>query len=197
MFFVVRPNDSFNFPLGLIKYIVLVIVNLLLHAQSTITVPGSSVFLGWSEGPWRRDLFKTSDLCSGTLFFSSSQVVVDMGWGWGLGGMGPGLSMFLGWAEQDPGERSFQGVGPVIWNSSSQTRTVTAVHRVHRGRGEHEDLRQCSDLPCSHGGQKDPWGEILSRHRTCDLELSFSVRHLSSCSSFKSELKTHLFSSAY
>ena len=27
MFFVVRSNDSFNFPLGLIKYIVIVIVN--------------------------------------------------------------------------------------------------------------------------------------------------------------------------
>ena len=27
MFFVVRSNDSFNFPLGLIKYIVIVIVS--------------------------------------------------------------------------------------------------------------------------------------------------------------------------
>ena len=27
MFFVVRSSDSFNFPLGLIKYIVIVIVN--------------------------------------------------------------------------------------------------------------------------------------------------------------------------
>ena len=176
MFFVVRPNDSFNFPLGLIKYIVLVIVNLLLHAWSTITVPGSSVFLGWAEGPWRRDLFKTSDLCSGTLFFSSSHVRVDMGWGWGLG---EGSRTFhvprMGPSPQTPIPTPCQGVGPVIWNSSSQTRTVTAVHRVRRGRGEHEDLRQCSDLPCSHGGQKDPWGEILSRHRTCDLELSFSL----------------------
>ena len=28
MFFVVRSNDSFNFPLGLIKYIVIVITDL-------------------------------------------------------------------------------------------------------------------------------------------------------------------------
>ena len=132
------------------------------------------MFLGWSEGPWRRDIFKTSDLCSGTLFLFLS---CRGGHGVGMGGGGgiPGPSTFLGWVEQDPRERPFQGIGPVIWNFSSQTRTVTAVHRVHRGRGEHEDLRQCSDLPCSHGGQKDPWGEILSRHRTCDLELSFSL----------------------
>ena len=31
MFFVVRSNDSFNFPLGLIKYIVIVIIIILLH----------------------------------------------------------------------------------------------------------------------------------------------------------------------
>ena len=26
MFFVVRPSDSFNFPLGLIKYIVIIVI---------------------------------------------------------------------------------------------------------------------------------------------------------------------------
>ena len=29
MFFVVRSNDSFNFPLGLIKYIVIIVINYL------------------------------------------------------------------------------------------------------------------------------------------------------------------------
>ena len=41
-----------------------------------------------------------------------------------------------------------------------------------------------------------PGGEIISVHRTCDLELSF--RHSSSLSSFKSKrLKNHLFSSVH
>ena len=54
-----------------------------------------------------------------------------------------------------------------------------------------------SDFPCPKGVQEDSWGEILSVYRTCHLELSFSVRHATSLSSFKSKLKTHLFSSAY
>ena len=32
-----------------------------------------------------------------------------------------------------------------------------------------------SDIPCSWGGQENPGGEILSIHRTCHLELSFSL----------------------
>ena len=51
-----------------------------------------------------------------------------------------------------------------------------------------------SDFPCPKGVQEDSWGEILSVYRTCHLELllSFSVRHATSLSSFKSKLKTHL-----
>ena len=35
---------------------------------------GSSVFIGWAEGPWGRDPFNTSDLWSGTLFLSLSGI---------------------------------------------------------------------------------------------------------------------------
>ena len=37
---------------------------------------GSSVFIGWAEGPWGRDPFNTSDLWSGTLFLSLSGICV-------------------------------------------------------------------------------------------------------------------------
>ena len=53
-----------------------------------------------------------------------------------------------------------------------------------------------SDFPCPKGVQ-DSWGEILSVYRTCHLELSFSVRHATSLSCFKSKLKIHIFSSPY
>ena len=53
-------------------------------------------------------------------------------------------SVFLGWAERALGDRPFQCIAPVLWNS-----------------------------------------------------LPLSVRHSSSLSSFKSDLKTHLFSCAY
>ena len=59
---------------------------------------------------------------------------------------------------------------------------------------------RCSDFLCPKGVQEDSWGEILSLvsvYRTCHLELSFSVRHAISLSSFKSKLKTNLFYSAY
>ena len=44
-------------------------------------------------------------------------------------------------------------------------------------------LRSASDIPCSKDGQEDPGGEILSIHRTCDLELSSSL-----CQAFVSTL---------
>ena len=54
-----------------------------------------------------------------------------------------------------------------------------------------------SAIPCCYGGQEDPLGEIIPIHWTCDLELPSSrCQCLSSLSSFKSELKTHLFSCA-
>ena len=51
MFFVVRSNDSFNFPLGLIKYIVIVIVN-------SITTE-----VLWRDGPTLRTVGVASEFC--------------------------------------------------------------------------------------------------------------------------------------
>ena len=52
-----------------------------------------------------------------------------------------------------------------------------------------------SDISCSLDGQEDPGGEIIGLVIWNSLPLS--VRHSSSLSSFKSELKTHLSSFAY
>ena len=51
MFFVVRSNDSFNFPLGLIKYIVIVIVvytgSRFIVSSEELTVPPGKVLHCW------------------------------------------------------------------------------------------------------------------------------------------------------
>ena len=43
MFFVVRSNDSFNFPLGQIKYIVIVVIVIVTQIQQTLLCLGVTV----------------------------------------------------------------------------------------------------------------------------------------------------------
>ena len=51
MFFVVRSNDSSNFPLGLIKYIVMIVPFLYLSSQSTVSSKQAS------------NMAKSGDIC--------------------------------------------------------------------------------------------------------------------------------------
>ena len=55
-----------------------------------------------------------------------------------------------------------------------------------------------SDFPCPKVVQEDSWGEILSVHRTCHLELSsFLCQACHVTFLFQVKLKTYLFSSAH
>ena len=53
-----------------------------------------------------------------------------------------------------------------------------------------------SGFPCPKGVREDPWGEVLTIHRTVIWNfLPLCVRHASSLFSFRSKLKAHFFSS--
>ena len=49
MFFVVRSNDSFNFPLGLIKYIVIIVTECCVEVRDVLVWSGI-VSVVWSSG---------------------------------------------------------------------------------------------------------------------------------------------------
>ena len=88
---------------------------------------------------------------------------------------------------------------PSVYSSSALYNQLDDPHLHH-----HQSLGLGhSDLSPSEDGQKDPWGEILSIHRTCDLEqspppptphpslcVSLTHRQSSSLASFKSERKS-------
>ena len=54
---------------------------------------------------------------------------------------------------------------------------LVGTRRLHKFG--HPGMATSSNLTCSKEGQKDPGGEILSIHRTCDLELSSSLCQVS------------------
>ena len=69
MFFVVRSNDSFNFPLGLIKYVVIVVIIVIVIY---FTSSGSQVAMDYEEQGLLHEMFQPVYFTS-----SGSQVAMD------------------------------------------------------------------------------------------------------------------------
>ena len=69
MFFVVRLNDNFNFPLGLIKYIVIVIQLHDAHSKllyvSAVTCPELIICIGFAERSSGDEIPKAYLVCAG------------------------------------------------------------------------------------------------------------------------------------